>query len=359
MTLSEREQIRYSRQLNLTNVGVSGQLKLKSAKILVIGAGGLGHPSTAYLAAAGVGHITLVDGDSVQPSNLHRQILFDESTLDKPKPEILCKKLQEINPEIKIETYNENLTPQNGPKIFTQQDLVLDCTDNFSTRYLINHLAIAANIPLIHASIHQFEGQLSVFAPGGPCYACLYPTPPPRTAIPNCATAGVLGVLPGILGTMQANEALKVLLEIGTPATGRLIIYNALDASSREFRLTKDDSCQACSNQQSSAFPDIFWQPVITELTWQEWQNQSFMNPILVDVRTEQERLENSLEGSLHIPLDKLCDDKHNLPENQEIGIFCQSGARSQQACRFLMKQGFKEAYSIKGGLEAKTFQDL
>ena len=358
MALSEREQIRYSRQLNLTNVGVSGQLKLKSAKILVIGAGGLGHPSSAYLAAAGVGHITLVDGDSVQPSNLHRQILFDESTLDKPKPEILCRKLQEINPEIKIETYNQNLTPQNGSEIFMHQDLVLDCTDNFSTRYLINHLAIAAKIPLIHASIHQFEGQLSVFAPGGPCYACLYPNPPPRTAIPNCATAGVLGVLPGILGTMQANEALKVLLEIGTPATGRLIIYNALDASSREFHLTKDNSCQACSSQQSSIFPDIFWQPVIPELNWQEWQSQSFMKAALVDVRTEQEWLENNLEGSLHIPLDELYNDKHNLHNNQVIGVFCQSGTRSQQACAFLIKQGFKDVYSIKGGLEAKAFRE-
>jgi molybdopterin/thiamine biosynthesis adenylyltransferase/rhodanese-related sulfurtransferase len=247
--LSEAQRARYSRHTLIPEVGQAGQLKLLDSKVLLVGAGGLGSPAGLYLAAAGVGTIAIVDADVVDESNLQRQVLHSMASIGTPKTESAKKRIEELNPDVQVLTYRERLTSENIDRLLEGVDVIVDGTDNFPTRYLLNDASLRHRIPVVHASIFRFEGQLTVFKPyEGPCYRCLFPQPPPPELAPSCAEGGVLGVLPGIMGSLQASEALKLLLEIGEPPVGRLVLFDALDTSFHEVRLRRDPDCPVCGD---------------------------------------------------------------------------------------------------------------
>jgi sulfur-carrier protein adenylyltransferase/sulfurtransferase len=253
-TLTPAQQSRYSRHLLIPEVGTKGQAKLLDASVLLVGAGGLGSPAALYLAAAGVGTIGIVDFDVVEASNLQRQVIHSTERLGTKKVDSARKTIEALNPDVKVVTYDEMLLADNVERLIAGYDVILDGTDTFETRYLLNDAAVAAGIPVAHASVFRFEGQLSTFVPyEGPCYRCLYPTPPPPELAPGCSVAGVLGVVPGIMGMLQANEVLKLLLGIGEPLVGRLLLFDALDASFSELRLNRDPSCPTCSDAARAA----------------------------------------------------------------------------------------------------------
>lgn len=253
-TLTPAQQSRYSRHLLIPEVGTAGQAKLLDSKVLIVGAGGLGSPSALYLAAAGVGTLGIVDFDVVEASNLQRQVIHSTERLGVKKVDSARKTIEALNPDVKVITYDEMLLADNVERLIAGYDVILDGTDTFETRYLLNDAAVAAGIPVAHASVFRFEGQLSTFVPyEGPCYRCLYPTPPPPELAPGCSVAGVLGVVPGIMGLLQANEVLKVLLGIGEPLVGRLLLFDALDASFSELRLNRDPACPTCSDEAREA----------------------------------------------------------------------------------------------------------
>ena len=246
------ERARYSRHILLDDVGEAGQRKLKSSSVLLIGAGGLGAPQAQYLAAAGVGRIGIIDFDAVDHSNLHRQVLFSTSDVGRLKVDVVKERLQELNPHVDVETYPVRLTRKNAREIVRQYDLVVDGSDQFATKYLVNDACILENVPLVYASVLRFEGEISVFGtPGGPCYRCLYSSPPPPGTVPSCADAGVLGVIPGVIGTIQSNEVLKLLLEIGEPLIGRLLRFDARAAAFSTFHLERDPECVLCGDTPS------------------------------------------------------------------------------------------------------------
>src|SRR6202046_231525 len=252
VTLTKAEIQRYSRHLIMPEVGMDGQLKLKHAKVLCIGTGGLGAPLGLYLAAAGVGRIGLVDFDVVDSTNLQRQVLFGTQDVGKPKIAAAADRLRDLNPDIRIDTFETQLTSDNALDIMKDYDIVVDGTDNFPTRYLVNDACVLLGKPNVYGSIFRFEGQASIFgAPGGPCYRCLYPEPPPPGLVPSCAEGGVLGVLPGIIGCMRANEAIKLILGIGNPLIGRLLLFNALKMQFRELKLQKDPNCPMCGTHRT------------------------------------------------------------------------------------------------------------
>jgi molybdopterin/thiamine biosynthesis adenylyltransferase/rhodanese-related sulfurtransferase len=247
--LSEAQRARYSRHTLIPEVGQAGQLKLLDSTVLLAGAGGLGSPAGLYLAAAGVGTIAIVDADVVDESNLQRQVLHSMASIGTPKTESAKKRIEELNPDVQVLTYRERLTSENIDRLLEGVDVIVDGTDNFPTRYLLNDASLRHRIPVVHASIFRFEGQLTVFKPyEGPCYRCLFPQPPPPELAPSCAEGGVLGVLPGIMGSLQASEALKLLLEIGEPPVGRLVLFDALDTSFHEVRLRRDPDCPVCGD---------------------------------------------------------------------------------------------------------------
>jgi sulfur-carrier protein adenylyltransferase/sulfurtransferase len=367
-SLSANEIKRYSRHLILPEVGLEGQRKLKAAKVLCIGAGGLGSPVALYLAAAGVGTIGIVDFDVVDYSNLQRQILHGTSDVGRSKLESAKDKLLAINPETRIETYETALSSENALQLFEPYDVIVDGTDNFPTRYLVNDACVLLGKPNAYGSIFRFEGQASVFGTKeGPCYRCLYPEPPPPGLVPSCAEGGVLGVLPGIIGTIQATETLKLILGVGEPLIGRFLIFDALRMKFRELKLRKDPDCPVCGTHPTvtalidyeqfcgvgaAPSPAESTEGTESEITATELKARLDHGDRLVvlDVREPQEYQINRIQGSVLIPLGELPQRYVELDPSEEIVAQCKSGARSARATEFLRQKGYR-VRNLKGGI--------
>jgi molybdopterin/thiamine biosynthesis adenylyltransferase/rhodanese-related sulfurtransferase len=371
IALTREEMARYSRHLILPEVNVDGQRRIKAARVLCIGAGGLGSPAALYLTAAGIGTLGLVDADRVDASNLQRQILYGTGDVGKPKLEKAQSRLLEINPNIKIVRHDARLTSANATEIIAPYDLVIDGSDNFPTRYLSNDVCVFARKPNIYGSVFRFEGQASVFAPhlGGPCYRCLFPEPPPPGAAPSCAEAGVLGVLPGIIGLIQATEALKLILGAGETLAGRLLHFDALKMKFREFNLRRDPACPVCGDaptifepidyEQFCAGPaedDWFAAPAgVPTISVRELKTKMNMKDelTLIDVREPYEYEIARIDGSRLIPLGELATHVSELPRTGTLVLQCHSGGRSEQAVRILEEAGFENALNLAGGIDA------
>ena len=366
-TLSSAERLRYSRHLLIPAVGEAGQLRLKNAAVLLIGTGALGSPAALYLAAAGVGRLGLVDADVVDASNLQRQILHGESWIGKPKLESAAARLREVNPHVRLELYAARFTPDNALEIARNYDLLVDGSDNFPTRFLSNDTAFFLRKPLVYGAIHRFEGQTGVFAPhlAGPCYRCLLPALPAPGSVPSCQEAGVLGVLPGIIGSIQAMETLKLILGIGTMPLGRLTVYDALQSTFRSFKLSRDPQCRLCgdspdihsvSNTETTAPAtcDISSEPM-QSITTQELRSllAGDFTGLLIDVREPDEHTIARIDGSRLIPLKTLPDQLDHLPRDREIYVHCKTGMRSSKAVRMLMDRGFTRVHNVTGGIDA------
>ena len=366
---SHQQILRYSRHLLMPEVGLQGQIKLKNSSALVIGTGGLGSPVALYLAAAGVGRIGLVDYDVVDSSNLQRQVIHGTSTIGKLKVESARDKLLDLNPDIQVDVFNEPFTSENALRIARDFDLILDGTDNFPTRYLTNDVAVFLGKPNVYASIYRFDGQVSVFyAKEGPCYRCLFPEPPPPGLVPSCAEGGVLGVLPGTIGTLQATEALKLLLGIGEPLIGKLLLYNALDMSFDFVKLKKNPNCRVCGpnadikelidyeefcgvpshdHDEGSAGAGL-------DITAPELFERMKTNHLkLLDVREPHELEISALPNAVNIPLGELAGRLSELDSADEMVVFCKGGSRSARALELLASAGFKKTKNLKGGINA------
>ncbi|MDG6933162.1 MAG: molybdopterin-synthase adenylyltransferase MoeB [Nitrososphaerota archaeon] len=362
--LTLNEIMRYDRHLIMPEVGVNGQKKLKAASVLVVGVGGLGTPAATYLAAAGVGRIGLVDFDRIEFSNLHRQVLYSEEDVGKSKVEVARTRLMAVNPNVVIETYPVRLDSSNALDIIRNYDVILDGTDNFPTRYLVNDASVLVGKPVVHSSIYRFEGQASVFMPGrGPCYRCLYPEPPPPGLVPSCAEGGVFGVLPSVMGSIQAVESLKLILGVGEPLIGRLLIFDALEMQFRELKVKKDPSCPICgSNPSIKALIDyeefcglnrnINSDEEIESDLLQSWLKEGKRVEIL-DVREPYENQIWQIPGAKHIPLSQLRNRLNELDPNVPVVAYCQVGSRSLAAVRLLKEKGFGTAKSLRGGIDA------
>jgi len=374
-TLTNEEIRRYSRHVILPEIGMDGQRKLKESSVLLIGAGGLGSPLALYLAAAGVGHIGLVDADVVDDSNLQRQVLHGTSSVGKRKVDSARERLAEINPFVDLDTYDEPFTSANALDIARGYNAIVDGTDNFPTRYLSNDVSVFLGVPNVYGSIFRFEGQVSVFwAKHGPCYRCLYKEPPPPGLVPSCAEGGVLGILPGVIGTLQATETIKVLLGIGEPLIGRLLLYDALSMHFRELKLRKDPECPVCGEN-----------PTITELIDYEAfcgvpahdhatnSNQTVQNGTmaaeisveqlaalrasgephtLIDVREPHEYQIANLGGTL-IPLSQIPARANEVPREGRVIVHCKMGGRSAQAVEHLRSLGYTNVENLTGGINA------
>lgn len=368
-TLSNQEILRYSRHLIMPEVGMDGQLKLKRAKVLMIGSGGLGAPLGLYLAAAGVGRLGIVDFDAVDFTNLQRQVVFGTSDVGRKKLEAARDRLQNLNPEIRIDTFETKLTSDNALDTLRDYDIVVDGTDNFPTRYLVNDACVLLGKPNVYGSIFRFEGQASIFGyPGGPCYRCLYPEPPPPGLVPSCAEGGVLGVLPGIVGCIQAMETLKLILGRGEPLVGRLLLFDALGLRFRELKLRKNPECPICGDHRTihklidyAEFCGIRGEeaPVktnsaIPEITPKQLKSRLDRGDdiFILDVREPHEYQICNLRGYL-IPLGDLPKRMSELDSSREIVAHCRSGKRSGEAVEFLMKSGFRKISNLKGGILA------
>lgn len=363
IAFSPKEQLRYERHFSLKQIGEKGQLLLKNAKVLCVGAGGLGNPLSLYLAAAGVGTLGIIDDDVVDFTNLQRQILFAEHEVGKPKVEILKQKITELNPNSKVNTYKTRLIKANALEIISEYDVIADGTDNFATRYLINDACFTLNTPNVYASIFQFEGQCSVFYPGiTPCYRCLFSNPPPQGLIPNCAEGGVLGVLPGIMGTIQATEVIKLITKIGQALTNRMLLFDALKMQFRELPLRKNPECIICSLH--TPFDDLpYYDDYIARgcslnnsvktISVTELKNRLAKkeNIFLLDVREPEEYKKFNIGGKL-IPLHQLQNHLHQLNSTDFIVIICKCGERSKIACEILEKAGFNSVYNLAGGID-------
>jgi len=363
--LSHEEILRYSRHLILPDVGPAGQRKLKAARVLLIGAGGLGSPAALYLAAAGVGTLGLVDFDVVDKTNLQRQILHGTSKIGMSKLESAKERIHDINPNVRTETFETRLTSENALDILREFDVVADGTDNFPTRYLVNDACVLLGKPNVYGSIFRFEGQASVFyAKAGPCYRCLYAEPPPPGLVPSCAEGGVLGVLPGIIGSIQALEALKLILGAGKPLIGRLLLFDALRLQFRELQLEKDPACPVCGGNPTvtelidyEAFCGIGAAPAYTgpEISASqlaaEWKRSPAL--VVVDVREPHEREIAHIEGTTLIPLSELPGRLGELDGHAEIVTHCHHGVRSMKALEILRAAGFGKVRSLQGGIDA------
>jgi molybdopterin/thiamine biosynthesis adenylyltransferase/rhodanese-related sulfurtransferase len=360
--LTREEVLRYSRHITLPEVGAEGQQRLKAARVLCIGAGGLGSPASLYLAAAGVGTIGLVDFDAVDASNLQRQILHGTKDVGRSKLASARDRLNDINPNVRVEAHETSFSEANALDLVKAYDVVLDGTDNFPTRYLVNDACVMAGRPNAYGSIFRFEGQASVFATKtGPCYRCLHPEPPPPGLIPSCAEGGVLGVLPGIIGTIQATETIKLLLGIGEPLIGRFLIYDALRMRFREVRLPKDPDCPVCGTNpaiRTLRTYEQFCAPAPSgndEMTVTELKSRIDRGtaPAIVDVRESSEHQICRIPGAILIPLGDLPARAHELDPGAEVILHCKSGTRSARATKLLRDRGFMNARNLKGGILA------
>jgi len=365
-SLTHDEILRYSRHLILPDVGVEGQRKLKGAHVLLIGAGGLGSPLALYLAAAGVGHIGIVDFDVVDVTNLQRQVLHGTSDVGTPKLESARKRIADLNPFVRVTTYEEPLTSANALEIFRDYDLVVDGTDNFPTRYLVNDACVLLGKPNVYGSIYRFEGQASVFATAdGPCYRCLYPEPPPPGLVPSCAEGGVLGVLPGLIGTIQATEAIKLILGIGDSLAGRLLLVDALGAQFRTVKVRKDPNCPACGTrtltklidyEQFCGSPHVGGDPKVSfnvpEITPADAAARLAKGEVeFIDVREPHELQIAKYPKVTAIPLGQLADHIAELPRDRDLVLACRTGVRSAKAVQQLQAAGFTRVFNLAGGI--------
>jgi molybdopterin/thiamine biosynthesis adenylyltransferase/rhodanese-related sulfurtransferase len=368
--LSHSEILRYSRHLLIPDVGLEGQKKIKSASVLIIGTGGLGSPVALYLAAAGVGRIGLVDYDVVDFSNLQRQVIHSQSGLGTLKVESAKQRILDINSEIQVDVYNEIFTSENAFGISEPYDIIVDGTDNFPTRYLINDLCVLTKKINVYGSIYRFDGQVSVFnSESGPCYRCVFPEPPPPGLVPSCAEGGVLGVLPGTIGTIQATEVLKTILGIGKSLVGKLLMYDALDMSFEYVNLRKNPNCKICGNNPAitqlidyeefcgtpAHNPDLGsagndWDISATELAHQLKTNNNLK---VVDVREPHELEISQIPGSILIPLGELASRMSELDSADNIILMCKSGTRSTRALEILHSAGFRKIKNLKGGINS------
>jgi molybdopterin/thiamine biosynthesis adenylyltransferase/rhodanese-related sulfurtransferase len=370
MELNNDEIRRYSRHLILPEVGLGGQKKICSTSVLCIGAGGLGSPIAMYLAAAGVGKLGILDFDTVDFSNLQRQIIHGTDDVGRPKTLSAKETIAAINPNVEVVVYNTRITSENALDLIRPYDIVVDGTDNFPTRYLTNDACVLLKKPNVYGSIFRFEGQASVFAPhlGGPCYRCLYPEPPPPGMVPSCAEGGVLGVLPGIVGTIQATEILKLAIGKGSSLVGRLLLFNALDMKFRELKLRRDPKCPVCGENPTvtelidyEMFCGILPEPAISAANPDEVTVQQMKNAMedpkqgvkILDVREPDEYQIAHIHGVPLFPLSTLQNRFTELDPNQQYYIHCKSGVRSLRALEFLREQGFKYVKSVKGGINA------
>ncbi|HEX3319244.1 MAG TPA: molybdopterin-synthase adenylyltransferase MoeB [Terriglobales bacterium] len=366
-TLSNDEILRYSRHLIMPEVGMEGQQKLKAARVLCIGAGGLGSPLALYLAAAGVGTLGIVDFDVVDYTNLQRQIIHSTSDVGRPKLESAAEKLKAINPFLNLKTFNTRLSSENALELFREFDIVADGTDNFPTRYLVNDACVLTGKPNVYGSIFRFEGQASVFATEeGPCYRCLYPEPPPPGLVPSCAEGGVLGILPGLVGVMQATETIKLILGAGDPLIGRLLLIDALGMKFRELKLRKNPDCPACGTHPTitklidyNEFCGIRGEEKAVDTAVPQIQVEELKRRLdagddlfVLDVREPHEYQICNIGGYL-IPLGDLPKRVHELDSSKEIVAHCRSGVRSGKAADFLRQAGFKKVHNLAGGILA------
>ncbi|MGH1484975.1 MAG: molybdopterin-synthase adenylyltransferase MoeB [Cellvibrionaceae bacterium] len=358
MNFSGSEWLRYTRHLQLPQFGVAGQKRLKDSRVLIIGAGGLGSPVSLYLAAAGVGHITIVDGDQVDLTNLQRQIIFSTDEVGQAKAGCAKKRLLALNPEINVTAVEANLTIDNAVKLIAAADMVLDCTDNFSTRYLINDTCVQLKKPWVFASIYQFSGQCALFTPATACFRCLFPDAPEN--IEDCNTAGVLGVLPGLLGTLQASEAIKFLAGLPTALENKLCMLETMDLSMNKIQLAKNTDCPVCSATNDSVLDTDYTiacnfvadtYDTISTVEFAQHLSSAENNDsyIILDVRSEEERINFHL-GGLHIPINEINNNTNKLPKEKLVLCYCQTGVRSQKAVAILNNLGFK-AKSLHGGI--------
>ena len=372
--LTNEEIKRYSRHLIMPEVGVDGQRRLKAGSVLCVGAGGLGSPAAMYLAAAGVGRIGIVDFDVVDYSNLQRQIIHGTSSIGKTKLQSAKERLQDINPHIQIDTYETSLSSDNALELFAPYDVILDGTDNFPTRYLTNDACVLLGKPNAYGSIFRFEGQASVFgAKDGPCYRCLYPEPPPPGLVPSCAEGGVLGVLPGVIGVIQATETIKLITGIGEPLVGRFLIYDALRMKFRELKLRKDPDCPVCGTnptvtklidyqefcgmrpnvEQEAADAAAAAGKSATEISSLELKARLDRGDklVIVDVREPHEYQINRIPGSVLIPLGEIPRRYAELDQDAELVMQCKMGGRSAKAADYLRTVGFKKVLNLTGGI--------
>jgi adenylyltransferase/sulfurtransferase len=368
--LSHEQILRYSRHLLMPEVGLQGQIKLKNSSALIIGTGGLGSPVALYLAAAGIGRIGLVDYDIVDSSNLQRQVIHGTSTVGKLKVDSAKERLQDLNPDIQVDIYNEPYTSENALRIAKDYDVIIDGTDNFPTRYLTNDVSVMLGKPNIYGSIFRFDGQVSVFhAKEGPCYRCLFPEPPPPGLVPSCAEGGVLGILPGTIGTLQATEALKVLLGIGEPLIGKLLLYNALDMTFDFVKLKKNPNCRVCGPnadikelidyEEFCGVPGHHADDTSAGAGWDisaqglKERLEREPNLILLDVREPHELEIAAIQGAKNIPLGEVAQRMAELDSAEEMVVFCKRGSRSARAIEILSSAGFKKMKNLKGGINA------
>jgi molybdopterin/thiamine biosynthesis adenylyltransferase/rhodanese-related sulfurtransferase len=368
MRLSAEELQRYSRHLLMPEVTPEGQRRLKAARILSIGAGGLGSPAALYLAAAGVGTIGIVDFDDVDLSNLQRQILHGTKDIGRSKLESARDRLRDVNPEIEIELHECRFSSENASQLVAQYDVVVDGSDNFPTRYLSNDVCVFARKPNVYGSVFRFEGQTTVFAPhlGGPCYRCLFPEPPPPDSVPNCAQAGVLGVLPGIIGMLQAIETIKLIVGIGEPLIGRLLHFDALKVKFRELNLRRDPACPICGENPTIFSPIDYEQfcgagdgETIPTMSAHELKRKMDAHePFeLIDVRETFEYEIARIDGAKLMPLGEIAERVDELQREQPIVVHCHSGGRSAEAVRMLQQRGFANVYNLEGGIDAWSDQ--
>lgn len=368
--LSNQELSRYSRHLVLPEVGIKGQEKIKQARVLIVGAGGLGSPAALYLAAVGIGTIGIVDFDNVEENNLQRQIIHSTKNLGTKKTESAKNAISNLNPNVKVEIYNEKLNSKNALKIIKKYDVVIDGSDNFPTKYLVNDACVLLNKPNVYGSIFRFEGHTTVFNYDGPCYRCLFPNPPPRDAIPSCAEAGVLGVLPGIIGTMQATEALKIILGVGETLSGRFLVYDALSMTFRELKLGKNKNCPICG--ESPRIKELIDYEEFCNMRQEEEKSldeneisvrqmkkmiDDHEDFVLIDVREEYEWDICKIKGAKLIPLSQIINgnigDLESIERDRKIVLHCHTGARSADALQILRNKGFKNLKNLVGGIEA------
>src|SRR3989338_7180413 len=367
--LTKQEMNRYAGHLVLPEVGVKGQEKIKQGKVLVVGAGGLGSPALMYLAAAGVGTIGIADFDKVEENNLQRQIIHNSKDIGINKTESSKKAILDLNPNVKVEAYDEKLNSKNALKVVKNYDVVIDGSDNFPTRYLVNDACVLSKKPLVYGSIFRFEGHASVFnCDNGPCYRCLFPNPPPRDAVPSCAEAGVLGILPGVIGTIQATEALKIILGIGETLSGRFLVYDALGMSFKELKLSKNKNCRICS--ENSEIRELMDYEQFCSIKKEEEESldkdeisarqlkkmiDDHEDFILVDVREEPEWDICRIKGANLVPLSQIANGNigilETIEKDRKIVLYCYSGARSAEALGILKDGGFKDLKNLAGGI--------